>query len=71
MNVIRVLTLPDRKDDFLIRLGDEISIDVPAGRVTFKLAGGWSESGIAYCHLTYQPIRQGLIRFGHGPKVVS
>jgi hypothetical protein len=62
--MIRVLTLPDRQDKFLVRMGDEVSIDVPEnGRVTLALNGGWSESGIAYCHMTFKPIRQGLLSF--------
>lgn len=61
--MIRVLTLPERQDKFLVRMGDSISMDVPTGRVTLALNGGWSESGIAYCHLTYKPIRRGLTRF--------
>ena len=66
-HMIRVLTLPSRKDVFLSRQGDEVSLDVPGGRVTLSLKGGWSESGIAYTHLTYEPIRACLVRFGKGP----
>ena len=66
--MIRVLTLPARDDQWLARQGDKVSLDVPGGRVTFSLSGGWSESGIAYTHLEYEPIRAGLVRFGEGPR---
>lgn len=55
------------KDEWLVRQGDEVRLDVPGGRVTLALHGGWSESGIAYTRLSYEPIRSGLVRFGEGP----
>jgi hypothetical protein len=66
--MIRVLTLPERSDAWLVRTKDAVSMDVPGGRVTLVLDGGWSESGIAYTHLRYEPLRAGLVRFGHGPR---
>ncbi len=65
--MIRVLTFPERADGVLVRQGDKVSMDIPGGRVTLALSGGWSESGIAFTHLVYEPIRQGLVRFGEGP----
>lgn len=67
---IRVMT-PSGRDVWLTGRGDEAALDVPGGRVTLALDGGWSESGIAYTHLTYEPIRSGLVRFGEGPKLAA
>lgn len=65
--MIRVIAVPVHKDKFLSRTGDKIEMDIPGGRVTFSLNGGWSASGIAYCRLSYEPMRSGLIQFGAGP----
>ena len=68
--MIRVLRPGPLSDGWLVRMGDKTTLDVPShGRVTLELNGGWSESGIAYARLSYEPIRQGLVRFGEGPKV--
>ena len=53
-------------DRWLSRQGDQVTLEVPGGRVCLVL-GGWSQSVIAYTRLTYQPIRSGLVRFGEGP----
>ena len=65
--MVRVLRPNERGDGWLVRQGDKTTLDVPGGRVTLELNGGWSESGIAYTRLSYEPIRAGLVRFGEGP----
>ncbi len=66
--MIRVITSDSGGNEWLSRIGDDVRLDVPGGRVTLELNGGWSESGIAYARLSYKPIRSGLVRFGDGPK---
>lgn len=61
--MIRVFRPGLPTDGWLVRRGDRTTLDVPGGRVTLELSGGWSESGIAYCALTYKPIRAGLLSF--------
>jgi hypothetical protein len=52
-------------DGWLVRMGDKTTLEVTEpGRVTLELHAGWSESGIAYCRLSFKPIRRGLTRFG-------
>lgn len=52
---------------WLTNPSDVATLDVPGGRVTLRL-NDWSESGIAFARLTFEPIRSGLVRFGEGPK---
>jgi hypothetical protein len=74
VRTIRILSLEPGvtpQDVWVSRPGEEASIDIPGGRVTFR-SNGWSGNGeIMYAHLLYKPIQSGLVRFGNGPKVAT
>lgn len=62
-HMVRVLRPNEPGDGWLVNRGDKATLDVPGGRVTLELNGGWSKSGIAYCRLWYEPVRSGLCTF--------
>lgn len=60
MGTIRVQRPGNRDDGWLSRQGDRVTLDVPGGRVHLDLSN-WSSGGaMAYCRLSFEPVREGL-----------